>query len=116
MWGLLKVDLSRVAAGLAGRPGPFIAQARALRAPVLRHPSGHLQRTTAYFLSLGHYDALVLRMGGLYGDGGGSWTRPSPPKGWSIAGRRFGGSWFWMRAPDDVDTAAMAMVLRARGC
>ena len=42
---------------------PFIKEARALRASVLRHPPGHIQRTAAYFLSLGHYDALVRRMG-----------------------------------------------------
>ena len=33
---------------------PFIREARALRASVLRHPPGHVQRTAAYFLSLGH--------------------------------------------------------------
>src|SRR5690606_4168170 len=43
-------------------PAPFIAQARALRAQVLRHPPGLIQRHTAYFLSLGHYDALIRRM------------------------------------------------------
>lgn len=41
---------------------PFIREARALRASVLRHPPGHIQRTAAYFLSLGHYDALVRKM------------------------------------------------------
>ena len=30
---------------------PFIREARALRASVLRHPPGHIQRTAAYFLS-----------------------------------------------------------------
>ncbi|TKA83996.1 aminotransferase class I/II-fold pyridoxal phosphate-dependent enzyme, partial [Sulfitobacter sp. 15WGC] len=42
---------------------PFIREARALRASVLRHPPGHIQRTAAYFLSLGHYDAQIRRMG-----------------------------------------------------
>ena len=42
---------------------PFIREARALRSTVLRHPPGHIQRTAAYFLSLGHYDALIRRMG-----------------------------------------------------
>ncbi len=45
---------------------PFIREARALRAIVLRHPPGHIQRTAAYFLSLGHYDALIRRMGRVY--------------------------------------------------
>ena len=43
-------------------PPRFIAQARALRLMSLRHPPGHIQRTVAYFLSLGHYDALINRM------------------------------------------------------
>ena len=42
-------------------PEPFIREARALRATILRHPPGHVQRTAAYFLSLGHYDALIRR-------------------------------------------------------
>ncbi|MEO0904008.1 MAG: PLP-dependent aminotransferase family protein, partial [Pseudomonadota bacterium] len=42
-------------------PAPFIREARALRATVLRHPPGHIQRTVSYYLSLGHYDALVRR-------------------------------------------------------
>ncbi|MTE00554.1 aminotransferase class I/II-fold pyridoxal phosphate-dependent enzyme [Paracoccus sp. YIM 132242] len=43
-------------------PAPFIARARALRAIMLRHPPGHLQRITAYFLALGHYDAHIVRL------------------------------------------------------
>ena len=39
----------------------FIREARALRATVLRHPPGHVQRTAATFMSLGHYDALIKR-------------------------------------------------------
>ncbi len=33
---------------------PFIREARALRSTILRHPPGLIQRTVAYFLSLGH--------------------------------------------------------------
>jgi GntR family transcriptional regulator/MocR family aminotransferase len=44
----------------------FIREARALRMVVVRHPPGHLQRTVANFLSLGHFDALVARMGQTY--------------------------------------------------
>ncbi|ABA81447.1 aminotransferase class I/II-fold pyridoxal phosphate-dependent enzyme [Rhodobacter sphaeroides] len=43
-------------------PAPFIARARALRAMILRHPPSHLQRITAYFLALGHYDAHIVRL------------------------------------------------------
>lgn len=43
-------------------PAPLIARARALRAMMLRHPPSHLQRITAYFLALGHYDAHIVRL------------------------------------------------------
>lgn len=43
-------------------PAPFIARARALRAMMLRHPPSHMQRITAYFLALGHYDAHIVRL------------------------------------------------------
>lgn len=43
-------------------PAPFIARARALRSIMLRHPPGQLQRITAYFLALGHYDAHIVRL------------------------------------------------------
>ena len=34
---------------------------RAPCASVLRHPPGHIQRTAAYFLSLGYYDSQIKR-------------------------------------------------------
>ena len=41
----------------------FIRRAREVRRKVLYHPPLNNQRTTAYFLSLGHYDSLMLRLG-----------------------------------------------------
>src|SRR5690625_4599584 len=43
-------------------PRPFVREARRLRSLILRHPPGHLQRTAAYFLALGHHDQLIRRM------------------------------------------------------
>ncbi|MFG6082426.1 PLP-dependent aminotransferase family protein [Paracoccus litorisediminis] len=43
-------------------PAELIRQARALRSIMLRHPPSHLQRITAYFLALGHYDAHIVRL------------------------------------------------------
>ena len=40
----------------------LIKEARALRHLILRHPPGHTQRTAAYFLALGHYEAQLRRM------------------------------------------------------
>ncbi len=95
---------------------PFIREARALRASVLRHPPGHIQRTTSYFLSLGHYDALIRRMGGALHERRIKMEESIARYGLRIAGQgAHGGSSFWMRAPEDVDTQELARRLRARG-
>ncbi|KPP84125.1 MAG: transcriptional regulator of taurine degradation TauR [Rhodobacteraceae bacterium HLUCCA08] len=95
-------------------PEPFIREARALRASVLRHPPGHIQRTVTYFLSLGHYDALIRRMGRAYHDRRRIMDRALHDHGLTVAGSgSFGGSSFWMRAPAGVDTAELARRLSA---
>ena len=96
-------------------PEPFIREARALRASVLRHPPGHVQRTTTYFLSRGHYDALVRRMGRAYADRRRVMERALHDHGLTVAGSgSFGGSSFWMKAPPGVDSAALAAALARR--
>jgi GntR family transcriptional regulator/MocR family aminotransferase len=100
---------------LVGAP-PFIREARALRALTLRHPPGHLQRTAAYFLTLGHYDAQVRRMTRVFAERRAALVSAlaaeglAPPKG-----DLSGGSSLWMRAPAGVDTAALARRLRGDG-
>jgi GntR family transcriptional regulator/MocR family aminotransferase len=95
---------------------PFIREARALRASVLRHPPGHVQRTAAYFLSLGHHDALIRRMGATLHDRRQVMSKAISENGLEIAGQgAHGGSSFWMRAPDGVDTQDLARRLQARG-
>ncbi|WP_319824889.1 PLP-dependent aminotransferase family protein [Thalassovita sp.] len=94
----------------------FIREARALRASVLRHPPGHIQRTTTYFLSLGHYDAQIRKMGKVLADRRRVMEDAIRQHGLSIAGSgAFGGSSFWMRAPDGVDTRALAAQLADSG-
>jgi GntR family transcriptional regulator/MocR family aminotransferase len=44
----------------------FIQRARELRRKVLNHPPLYNQRAAAYFLSLGHYDGLMLRLGRIF--------------------------------------------------
>ncbi len=96
-------------------PAPFIAQARALRARILRHPPGHVQRTTAYFLSLGHYDALIRRMSRAYLDRRKALDSAISDHGLTVAGGgAFGGSSVWMRA-QGRDMTAVAQGLRERG-
>ena len=92
---------------------PFIREARALRSSVLRHPPGHMQRTAAYFLSLGHYDALVRRMGRAFHDRRKIMDQALRDHDLKIVGSGdFGGSAFWMEAPAHVDTSQLALTLR----
>ena len=97
-------------------PEGFIREARALRAQVLRHPPGHMQRTAAYFLSLGHYDALVNRMKTAFRRRRQAMDEAIAEQGLDVAGQGgFGGSSFWMRAPEGVDTEDLARRLRGEG-
>lgn len=97
-------------------PASFIREARALRLMMLRHPPGHIQRTVAYFLSLGHYDALINRMRNAYRRRRQVMEEAIRENGLVVAGQGgFGGSSFWMRAPAGVDTEKLAEALRADG-
>ena len=93
----------------------FIREARALRANILRHPPGHIQRTAAYFLSLGHYDALVRRIGRALGERRAEMENALVAHGLEIAGKgAHGGSSFWMQAPEGTDCSPLARNLRAQ--
>ncbi|SMX40392.1 MocR-like pyridoxine biosynthesis transcription factor PdxR [Maliponia aquimaris] len=92
---------------------PFIREARALRASVLRHPPGLIQRTAAHFLSLGHYDSLIRRLGKALAARRRVMEEAIAKYGLEIAGKgAHGGSSLWMRAPDAVDTEQLARSLR----
>ncbi|MBC7478715.1 MAG: PLP-dependent aminotransferase family protein [Pseudorhodobacter sp.] len=95
-------------------PPSFIREARALRLMSLRHPPGHIQRTMAYFLSLGHYDALINRMRTAYKRRRLVMEEAIAAHGLTVAGQGgFGGSSIWLRAP--VDTERLALALQADG-
>lgn len=97
-------------------PASFIRAARAVRLTMLRHPPGHIQRTVAYFLSLGHYDALINRMRTAYRRRRQVMDEAIRDNGLVVAGQGgFGGSSFWMRAPEGCDTEVLAERLRAEG-
>ena len=97
-------------------PAAFVQEARALRATVLRHPPGLIQRTAAYFLSVGHYDAQVNRMRKTYHRRRQIMEQSCREYGLTNAGDESnGGSSFWMRAPHRVDTEALAQRLLAHG-
>lgn len=94
----------------------FVRQARALRTIVLRHLPGHVQRTTARFLALGHYDALILRMKSAYHDRHRVMLDAIGHHRLEVAGRgQFGGSSFWMQAPDGLDCELLADRLAVAG-
>ena len=96
---------------------PFISEARALRASVLRHPPGHIQRTAAHFLRLGHYDALINRMAKQYSIRRFTMAEAIKKYQLEIAGNSSpeGGSSFWMKAPKDLDTEILAKSLMKNG-
>ena len=96
---------------------PFISEARALRASVLRHPPGHIQRTAAHFLRLGHYDALINRMAKQYSIRRSTMAEAIKKYQLEIAGNSSpeGGSSFWMKAPKDLDTEILAKSLMKNG-
>jgi GntR family transcriptional regulator/MocR family aminotransferase len=91
----------------------FIKQARALRASILRHPPGHMQRTAAYFLSLGHYDAQIRRMSKALHARRKTLEKAIQKHGLTIAGRGvYGGSSLWMQAPENICTTRLAEHLK----
>ncbi|MEQ5869745.1 PLP-dependent aminotransferase family protein [Sagittula sp. NFXS13] len=93
----------------------FIREARALRASVLRHPPGHIQRTAAHFLSLGHYDALVRRIGRALAARREVMEHATARYGLEVAGEgAHGGSGLWMRAPEDRDMRDVARSLQSQ--
>ncbi|HHG89499.1 MAG TPA: PLP-dependent aminotransferase family protein [Devosia sp.] len=94
----------------------FIREARALRSMVLRHPPGHMQRTTANFLGLGHYDAMMKSMRSALHERRRVMDRALRKAGLKIAGSAgFGGSSFWIEGPGGLDGDVLAAQLAARG-
>ncbi len=83
----------------------LINEARALRRIMLRHPPANNQHIVAQFIKRGHQDSLVRRLSHAY------------KQRWEILNRAlsehmpnasnaptFGGTSFWVKAPDQIDT------------
>ena len=95
-------------------PAPLIAQARALRSIMLRHPPSHLQRITAYFLGLGHYDAHIVRLRETLRHRRDLLETAIGATGLRIAGAPVaGGSSVWVHGGPGVDSADLAQRLQA---
>jgi GntR family transcriptional regulator/MocR family aminotransferase len=95
----------------------FIEKARELRRTVLFQPPLNNQRTAAYFLSLGHYDALMMRLGRIF--------RERRMKLRSVLSNirgipmeispEVGGTTYWVRTPDDFDVSNLAVEAERHG-
>jgi GntR family transcriptional regulator/MocR family aminotransferase len=102
--------------GYLAAPAPVIREARALRALMLRHPPGHLQRTVSYFLALGHYDAVIRRMRIEYRKRHEVMAAALAHEGLEIAGASdFGGTAFWIKGPEGLDADRLMNELKQDG-
>ena len=97
-------------------PKELITEARALRRHMVRHPPNNNQRTAALFLSLGHHDTLIRRLHKAY------------RARWEIMGKAlathfplssrsptFGGTAFWVRGPERLDSETLALEALKKG-
>ena len=94
----------------------LIAELRALRRLVLRHPPGNNQRVVALFLALGGHDALINRLHRVYHK---RWETMALAldlhfPGWAEA-PVFGGTSFWCRGPKGFDAGAFSEEALKRG-
>lgn len=88
---------------------PLIEAARALRAMILRHPPSQLQRVTAYFMALGHYDAHIVRLRAEMARRRATLIEALGRTQFRIAGAdQAGGTSLWMSAPPQIDSADLA--------
>ncbi|MEM1300321.1 MAG: PLP-dependent aminotransferase family protein [Pseudomonadota bacterium] len=94
----------------------LVAELRALRRLMLRHPPGNNQRAAALFLANGHFDVLVRRIHRVYRDRwqvmGEALTEHLP--GWAEQ-PGFGGSAYWLNGPDHVNCEQVAVAALDEG-
>ncbi len=87
----------------------LIAEARALRHLMLRHPPGQTQRTAAYFMALGHYDAQIKRLRRHFSDRRQLLHDALQGEGvLKETGSHFGGTSFWIKGPSWLDSRILA--------
>src|SRR5690606_38395814 len=94
----------------------LIAELRALRRFMLRHPPANNQRAVALFLSLGHHEALVRRLSSAFAERRKRMTdavNTFLPE-WSLADTP-GGTSIWLEGPHGTNSAMLARSAAARG-
>ncbi len=97
-------------------PKELIAEARALRRLMVRHPPNNNQRAAALFLSLGHHDTLIRRLHKAY------------RSRWEVMGKAladhlplssrnpsFGGTAYWVKGADALDAEKLQVAALAKG-
>ncbi len=91
---------------------PFIERTRELRHLMFRHPPGHAQRTAAYFMALGYYDAQILRLKRVLARRRAVMQKALDDYGLSnSSAARFGGTSFWIEGPEWLDAGVLASKL-----
>ena len=97
-------------------PEHLIVEARALRHLILRHPPGHAQRTLAYFMALGHYDAQLRRLRRHLAQRRSVLQVAMDEHGmFTQAASHFGGTSFWVKGPEWLDARELAARAREQG-
>ncbi len=97
-------------------PADLIREARAIRKLMIRHPPLNNQRLAGLFLSMGHHDSLLQRLHETY------------RKRWQIMGESlsrylpestqiptFGGTAYWVKGPDGLDSTQLQMEAQQNG-
>ena len=102
--------------GFIAGPAQLLAEARAYRRLMLRHPPGNNQRAVALFLALGHHDALVGRLHKVYAARERTMRAALEANlpGWSRS-PGFGGTSFWVEGPPGFDAKELSERVRADG-
>jgi len=95
----------------------FVEQARRLRRAIMDHPPLNNQRTAAFFLSLGHYDALMLRLGRVLRERRTALRRAlNNVRGIPMEiSPEVGGTTYWVRTPSDFDVENLAVEAERHG-
>lgn len=115
-------NLSRVLApglrlGFIVAPPEIVTEARRLRTLLTRHPPLNNQRTAAFFISLGHYDTTMLRIGREFRErllALRDALNHYLPQSIAIAPVR-GGTTFWVQGPRGLDARDIARAAESRG-
>jgi GntR family transcriptional regulator/MocR family aminotransferase len=114
--GLPRVLAPGLEIGFIVASSDVIREARRLRDLVTGRPPMNLQRTAAYFLSLGHYDACMLRLNRIYRE---RWLALRDALNYLcksvVTVPNQGGTVFWVHGPEQLDVAFFANEAANRG-